>query len=286
MTAFIFAFIAFIGYGVGDIFGTIATRKLGGFSTTFWSLIIGIFLFSLYIPFALNEARFLTISLFFQTLIISIFYVIALVAFYQALEISSSSLVGAIAASFAAVVVVFSLIFLGEKISSTQALCIIIIFLGVTLSSIELRELKKGDVILSKGIILALIAMLSWGIYFTFIKIPVSKIGWFWPTYITYLTSPILFIYMRIHKIKLKVSMLRVSLKPVIFSIILTGIAEFSYNIAISNGKAALVAPVAGSYPVLFTILSFLIFKDPVTKQQVTGIVVTLLGVVLLAFNS
>ncbi|MBI4035970.1 DMT family transporter [Candidatus Daviesbacteria bacterium] len=286
MESIFFALISFFGWGVGDIFGTIATRKLGGFSTTLWTLIAGAFLFTLLIPFAMSDFKAITPILFFLTAVISIFFIIALVAFYQALKIESSPLIGTIASSFAAVTVILSLIFLGETISIWQAIFIVVIFIGVVLSSFEFEKLKKARIILSTGIIFALIAMLSWGIYFAFIKIPVSKLGWFWPTYITYLSFPLLLFFLKIAKIKIKKPQLKVSLKPLLASLILTGSAEFGYNFAISKGQVALVAPIAGSYPVLFVLLSFILFRDPVTKQQIIGIVVALLGIVLLALNN
>jgi len=280
-----FAVLSFIGYGVGDIFGTIATRKLGGFSTTLWTLITGSLLFSLYIPFAWNELNYLTLTLFTQTLGLGILFIIALVAFYQALKIDSSSIVGTIASAFAAVSVILSLIFLKEHISSYQTISILIIFFGVIMSSLELDRLKKGKLTLSKGIVLALIAMFLWGIYFTFIKIPVSKLGWFWPTYITYLSFPLVLFFLKLKKIRIRQPS-KLDLKPIISSVILTGGAEFSYNYAISDGSVALVAPIAGSYPALFVLLSFIIFRDPVTRQQMLGILSTLLGIILLAFSN
>lgn len=281
-----FAIVSFIGYGVGDIFGTIVTRKLGGISTSLWTLIIGVFLFSIFIPLTWNELEELTLRLLFLTVGISISFIVGLVAFYHALKIDSSPLVGTIAAAFAGVTVILSLVFLGERISLQQTLSILIIFFGVFLSSFDFNKLKTGKMILSKGIVLALVTMICWGVYFTFIKIPVLRLGWFWPTYITYLSFPLVLLFLKFKNIKVKKPTLKLSFKPIVASTILTGSAEFSYNFAISNGQVALVAPIAGSYPVLFTLLSFFVFRDPVTKQQILGIITTLLGIVFLSLNN
>lgn len=281
-----FAIISFIGYGVGDVFGTMATRKLNGISTALWTLVIGVFLFSIFIPLTWNQLEELTLRLLLLTVGISILFIVGMVAFYQALKIDSSPLVGTIASAFAGVTVVLSLVFLKERISLDQLLSILIIFLGVFLCSFEFNNLKRGQMILSKGIVLALVTMICWGVYFTFIKIPVLNLGWFWPTYITYLSFPLVLFFLKFKGIKIKKPTLRVGLKPIVASTILTGSAEFSYNFAISNGQVALVAPIAGSYPVLFTLLSFIIFRDPVTKQQILGVITTLLGIVFLALNN
>ena len=53
MQPIIFALVSYIGWGVGDIFGTIAARKLGAYSTTIWSYLSRVLIFSPYILFAL-----------------------------------------------------------------------------------------------------------------------------------------------------------------------------------------------------------------------------------------
>jgi len=62
MEEIIFALISYLGWGVGDIFGTIAVRKIGSYSTALWRFILGIILFSLYAPFALDSLRNLSFS--------------------------------------------------------------------------------------------------------------------------------------------------------------------------------------------------------------------------------
>jgi len=76
------------------------------------------------------------------------------------------------------------------------------------------------------------------------------------------------------------------ALIPLVVSTILVRVAELSYNFAISKGLVAVVAPIAGANITLFVLLAFLIFKDPITKQQIIGIITTLTGIVLLSIFS
>ena len=66
----------------------------------------------------------------------------------------------------------------------------------------------------------------------------------------------------------------------------LVRVAEFSYNLGISKGLVTIVAPIAGANPTLFVVLAFLFLKDPITKQQIIGIITTLIGIALLSFLS
>lgn len=102
---------------------------------------------------------------------------VGLIVFYEGLRIGNASLVGTITASFAILVVVFSVIFLNEKISLIQLLLIILIFTGILMCSLDFKDLQNKAAWVNKGTVFALIAMLLWGIYWTFIKIPIQTMG-------------------------------------------------------------------------------------------------------------
>jgi uncharacterized membrane protein len=57
--------------------------------------------------------------------------------------------------------------------------------------------------------------------------------------------------------------------------------AEISFNIGLNLFGSTVIAPIAGAYPSLFLILSFLFFRDPISVQQRIGIFITVTGVVL-----
>ncbi len=97
---------------------------------------------------------------------------------------------------------------------------------------------------------------------------------------------PLLGVYILIRKIKFKLSSYKVALFPLIANAVLLSSASFSYNFGIDRGLTSVVAPVAASYPTLFVVLAFLVFKDPITRQQILGIVTTLIGIVLLSIFS
>ena len=67
----------------------------------------------------------------------------------------------------------------------------------------------------------------------------------------------------------------------------LTGsMGNFAYNLGLSHGYATIIAPIAGSYPTLFVILSYLVFKQKLTRQQLLGVIVSLIGIVALSIFS
>lgn len=199
---------------------------------------------------------------------------------------SSRALVGTIATSFPAVTVLISVAFLNEKLGVQQIIAIIIIFVGLALASLNLKEIRSKNIFSDKGVMLAFVPMIAWGTWTALIKIPVQQIGWFWPNYFTFLLFPLVFFYIKLRKRKIEMPTINNALMPLLVSTVLVRIAEFSYNFAISKGLVSIVAPIAGANPILFIILAFIFFKDKITKQQIAGIVITLLGIVLLSILS
>jgi drug/metabolite transporter (DMT)-like permease len=286
MLAILIAFISYVTWGVGDVFGTLSTRRLGSYSTTFWSSVIWLLLYLPFYPFLLSDLQKITYPTVLIIIMLNIFNVIALSSFYEGLRIGPVSLVGTIGATFAALVVVFSIIFLKESVNLSQIFSMLIIFFGLILSTLDFKILKKGKIISSKGVAMALIAMFIWGIYFTVIKLPIREIGWFWANSLSCVFFPLLYLYMRIRKIKLNGPNLNRGLLPLLGSAIFIAVGGTTFSYALGEGLSSVVAPIAGSYPTLFALLTFIFFKDKMNKQQIAGLVTTLFGIVLLAFFS
>lgn len=286
MPAIFFALISYLGWGIGDIFGTIASRRTNGYVLIFWSSIIGLVISSFYIPFAWKDLQYLTKSTLVLLIVLEIISPLPIISLFEGLRIGSAPVVGSIAASFAALTVVLSLIFLGERVSTYQTVALLTIFAGVFLVSFKLNLLKSKNLFADRGIPFAFITMILGGIYLTFIKIPIKEIGWFWPMYFSLAMFPVTYLIIKIRKIRLSLNDLKDNLFTITATSILLNGAALSYNLAISLGQVAIVAPIAGSYPTLFVMLAFFIFKDPITRQQIVGIVTTLIGIVALSFLS
>lgn len=283
MEAIIFALVSYFTWGTGIFFEAIIARKLRWYSLTFWSFILSVLVLSLYAPFALKDLTGLTFNILILILILAFVGIfLGTIFYYEALRIGNRALVGTIASSFPLVSVILSVIFLGDRVNIQQTVAIIIIFLGLFLSMLNFNKLQTKS-IFNKAALLALLTMFSWGIYFAFIKIPVSKIGWFWPNYITFLIFPLILLYIKFKKVKLEMPTANKVLLPLLASTVLVRIAELSYNFAMSKGLVTVVAPIAGANPTVLVVLAFLFFKDPITRQQIAGIVTTLVGIVLLS---
>jgi drug/metabolite transporter (DMT)-like permease len=282
--AIIFAVVAYFSWAIGIFFEAIAARRINSYSLTFWGLVIGAILSTFYLPFAFHLAQGFTLGLFLLNLFLALFFIGGTIIYYEALKMENRSLTGTIASAFPVFTVILSIFLLGERVDLIHSLAIIITFIGLMLCILDFREISGGKKIISKGIVFALIASVSWGIYFAFVKLLVVEVGWFWPNYIVFLFFPLMFLFMKMRKIELKLPTVNNVFWPLIISVVLVRIAEYSYNFAITKGQVTVVASIAGANPTLFVVLAFLFLKDPIRKQQILGIVITLAGIVFLSF--
>ena len=283
MEAILFALVAHVGWATSDIFGAMVSRKIGGYSLTFWSYVIRIPVLALYLPFDLVNLSALTPRNFFISALLAVVLLFGTSCFFEAFRAANASLVGTVGAAFVVPTVILSVLFFGERLSSAQILTISVIVVGLVMTSLDFRTLRQRGVILERGVGLALIAMLCWGIYYAFIRLPVEEIGWFLPAYIGFLVSPIVLVLMKVQKVTLE-SPLRGGVLPAfVAAVILGAAANFGYNLGISSGYTSIVAPIAGAYPILFVCLSAWVFKDRLQRYQLWGIIISLIGIVTLS---
>jgi drug/metabolite transporter (DMT)-like permease len=284
--ALILTAVAFFGWAFGDICATISSRKIGSYSSVFWTNLIGVVLFSFLIPQYLPNLSHYTPLIFLYNLGISALLLIGNLTYVTALQKSNASIVSTIAGSFSAVTIILSVFLYGDTISGWQVVAIVTTFVGITLSTLNLNDLSQKGIWRDPSLKLALIAMLTWGAFYALLKPIISTVGWFWPSYITFCFFPVVYLYIRYQKLFFNLPNFKGALPYVIGGAILLRAAEAGFNIALNRGAASLVAPIAGAYPVLFVILAAYLFKDPIKLPQKFGIGVTLVGIVWLSWLS
>jgi drug/metabolite transporter (DMT)-like permease len=281
--AVILGLITFFGWGTGDLFTIVSTRRIGANLTTFWIFFFCFLMALVILPFVPHDFSRMTLALLIMNIVLGILYVSGNVLISEAFRLSSAPLVGIIIQSFPAVVLLLSALVFKDVVTSTQSFFIALIFLGVLLCSVDIGKIKRSKKLVDKGTKLALIAMVFLSIYFTFLRIPINNYGWYLPNLISTACFPIIYLFVK----KTKEKFYFPKEKIVIFACFMVGFlirsGDFALNWGLSLPNASsIVAPIAGASPILFVTLSYFIFKDKLTKQQVFGIITTLTGLILL----
>lgn len=280
--AILLGLVTFFGWGTGDLFTIIATRKIGANLTTFWIFFFSFLLSLLVLPFAPHDLSGITFTLLIFNLFLGILYVSGNVMISEAFRLSSAPLVGIIIQAFPAVVLVLSALIFKDVIKIKQFVFIAVIFLGVLLCSIDLKKISQAKKLLDKGTVIALIAMVFLSIYFTFSRVLINSYGWYLPNLFSTACFPIIYLFIRGRKEKFYFPKIPKILFSAFMVAFLIRSGDFALNYGLSLSNASIVAPIAGASPILFVTLSYFIFKDKLTRQQVFGIITTLIGIILL----
>lgn len=211
----------------------------------------------------------------------------SMITFYESLRVGNSSLVATISASFPAVVIPLSVVFLGESITAMQVVAICTVMAGVFISTLDPKDLKVAKLGLGKGVILAIVTAVLWGIFWTFIKVPVKQIGWVLPNLSVIVSFATVALYMKLRSITLQTSSFKKVPLPLAMSAYLLAFGSLAYNYALTKGASvAIISPISAAYPTLFAVLSFFIFKDPIKRRELVGMSIVLCGIVMLASTS
>ncbi len=284
--AIILGLITFIGWGTGDLFTIVSARKIGANLTTFWVFFFSFALALLFYPLAPHNLSGITFPLLILNIFLGILFVSGNVLISEAFRLSSAPLVGIIIQAFPAVVLLLSSLIFKDSISPLKWVFITVIFVGVFLCSVDIRKLKRSERIIDKGTGLALVAMVFLSAFFTFSRPLINAYGWYLPSLIATACFPVIFVFIKKKKEKFYFP----KTWKIIVACFLVGLlirsGDFALNWGLSIPDASsIVAPIAGASPILFVTMSYLFFKDKLNKQQILGILITLIGIVFLTLN-
>ena len=131
-----------------------------------------------------------------------------------------------------------------------------------------------------------MVVFIIWGIFWSLIRIPVERIGWFWSMYPLYPFFVILLFLKSFKRVNFSDLKKTNNLLIMGAGCLFTLSANFGFNLGLTHGYTSIVAPIAGASPVIFVILSRIVFKERLTNQQKMGIILTLAGIVSIGVSA
>lgn len=280
--------LANLSYAVVDNVNGLVSRKNKPLQLSVWLTLFGIVIF--FVPtllFFRSELANITVSNLTAMIGIELLVNLGYLSFITGMAKGSITTTGVIGGSFPALTTVLALVFFRENVAPTQVIAILLVLLGVGLSSMHTTISRFFRELRASGTVFALGAFVFWGLYFALIRIPVEQIGWFLPQYISNFVGLALFGTLALCS-KQRSEQLRYPSLPwliVLISVLQVSGALF-FNYAILHGDTSVVAPIAGSSPAIFVLIAFFVFKERLRAVQWFGIASALSGIVLLSLAS
>lgn len=272
------------GWGTSDFFANAASEKIGHNKTFFWSQMAGLSLIIVMLLF--SHSNFAIAPLFIGlTIFAGTAYALGYLLFYKGFEIGNVSVVSAVVNLQVLFIIIISL-FRGQRLTPLQIPAIILLFLGVTIVSVNLNDLRHGTVSLLRGVKESLAASVIFGIfYWPLNEYIVEKYNWLSVGFITKFTAVIIvWLITKFKKQSLQIKKRTAKLYILIAAIgMLEAIGVLSVTFGQAYGDGILVAPISSSLTVVTVALAMIFTKERITKMQALGILMVVSGIVMSA---
>jgi drug/metabolite transporter (DMT)-like permease len=274
-------------WGVSDFISAVVSKRIGSFMTFFMARIIGVALLAVLLVFFYRSATYSPLTILLIIVAGGINFASTLI-YYKGFAIGEASIISPVAASYPVITVLLGVFLLKEQISVLQVAAIILIIIGSISASFRLKDIlhyrtKK----LAKGIKYGLTASALWGVMVFLIGVLSNTIGWYMPVLLVDAIGLLLaFPAYKIYKMKLSAPPASVLIIVLLCIALSVGnvLGWFAYDLGTTVSYISVVAAVSSVYPIITVLLSRIILKERISANQVAGIFLVLLALVILAF--
>jgi drug/metabolite transporter (DMT)-like permease len=278
-----------LGWGLADFFVKKTVDEVGDVVSAVWAHVFGTvalvifaswYYFFQQVPLPSLSGFVVSALLFFGALQAAV-YLFVYVGFAK----GQVAVLSPIFASFAGLVALVSILFLGESVSGSVVLVLATIFVGVILCSIDIHATIRGSFLAAPGVtevvaatFLAAVWTLLWDSF-------VEGADWVAFTVLMYaFMTACMYLYARARHISLRIDAQK---NHVWKYLALIGVCEIVAYLAISYGYSAtsltsVVAILSGAFSLPVIILARLFLHERPTRMQSIGSIVVILGVILL----
>jgi len=281
-------------WGVAGFMMTVPVKKIGTLKTQFLSNTLAIIPLILVLLTSF-DLLIITNTNLFLLLIAGVLMVLGIYSYYKGIEIGGDvSVLSPVQGSYSIITVILSVLILKESFSFLKSASIVLIFLGIFLTSTNLKKLKQLRT--TKGIKYGLIALVCLGIQF-FILGVVSKETTLFGLYststhymsvyfFTTIINPGLFILFALIKKEIP-TLKEIKMKEVYPVILITyvmfAVAWIVLNYGLAKDQVSLLVPISSLNPAITVILAVIFYKEKLVFNQKLGILVVLAGLFLIS---
>ncbi len=274
-----------LGWGIYDFLGGVFSKRIGSFKSLFWSQLAGL-VSILLLSFVFGTQTRISILGFILFPIAAIIYSSGYLFFFKGFEKGNVSIIAATMNLWAVFTMFFAYIFMGQRLTTTQTIGVIMIISGATLASIDWNGIRNQGFQLSSGVKETILGAFFFGIFWNISEIISEEIGWLLTTLLVKF-GIVLFLLIFSFAIKQEVVIKETS-RVTKYVILIMGIIEVGavalVNYGLTIGDAILITPIASALSIVTITLAVIFLKDKVSKLQGLGIVTAIAGIIATAF--
>lgn len=273
------------GWGLYDFLGGVFAKQIGPYKSFFWSQLAGL-VTMLFLGFFTAAKVDVPLNIVLLFPVAALLYSAGYLFFFKGFEVGNMPIVAATMNLWAVFTMLFAFTFMGQRLSPTQTVGVLMILAGVTLASLNWNEIRQRKFELSAGVKEAIAGAFFFGVYWNVSDIILEQVGWLVSTALIKLGIVIfMIVFSLISKRRLS---LAGSAGKTISAIFIMGMVEAgavaAVNYGLTIGDAILITPIASALSIVTILLAVIFLKDRITKPQGFGIVTAILGIVVTSF--
>jgi uncharacterized membrane protein len=274
------------GWGTADFFATKVIREIGNLRALFWVQTVGIATISLLILVFRPELN-TDATLILLSAVCGVLYIIGYLLLYQSFGIGKLSIVSPIAASQTPLAVLIAVLFLNQTLVNLQPIGIGLVMIGVLFLSIDLQEIRNAQKVeIVKGVKEALGAAIAFGIFWPISDYVNERMHWLWFNLVAkFVGFILLLIWAKLSSPQTRMAEVGKITKYAVLVALLDLGALLSISYGLSVGDSIIIVPISQAVPLVTITLAVLFLKEKLKLNQVIGIVLTIIGIILTAIS-
>lgn len=281
----LYGLAAALGFGLADTCAAISTRRIGVLATLFVIQLVDVLGLSVLLvtplPGSIQTERAASVAI----VVTGAFGTLAFFCFYRALQLGPVAIVSPVFASSAAIPVILSVVLIGERLSRLAGAGAALTLSGVVLASVTRGQGENRRV--RGGIPYALAACVAWGVASFLIGRTSQEVGWFLPVYgsraVQFVVVTAVVAWRRVDGTLPRMRARAAGVATIAAVADAAGVALFARGSEV--GLVAIVSAVSSTFPLVVIAAGLTLFHERPTRVQWTGIVTTVLGLVVLGLG-
>lgn len=272
------------GWGMYDFLGGVFAKQIGPFKSLFWSQLAGLGSVCL-LAFVFMQSIKLSALTILLLALAAVLYSAGYLFFFRGLEIGNISIVAAVMNLWAVFTMLFAFVFMGQRLSETQTLGVLLILVGAAAASLNWNDIKTQRFQLSVGVKETIAGAFFFGVFWNVSEIVSEEIGWLFTTLFVKLGIVLFLLIFSIfakREIGLANASAKIKTMLVVMGIFEAG-AVAAVNYGLTIGDAILITPIASALSIVTIGLAIIFLKDKITKFQSLGIVTAIIGIITTA---
>lgn len=273
------------GWGLYDFLGGVFAKQIGPYKSFFWSQLAGL-ASMLLLALLMSPSMDVPSGAVFLFPVAALLYSAGYLFFFKGFEVGNMSIVAATMNLWAVFTMLFAFTFMGQRLSPSQTIGVVMILAGVTLASLNWSEIQQRKFQLSTGVREAIAGAFFFGIYWNVSEIIVEQVGWLVSTALIKLGIVVFMLFFFVlskREISLAGTAGKTTAAIFIMGVIEAGaVAVVNYGLTI--GDAILITPIASALSIVTIVLAIIFLKEKITKVQGIGVATAVAGIVVTAF--